>query len=106
MHAHTLSYLRRLCREREGPSQCLGDLLDMRFLNTVLVVREMDEESVLELRDRWIDEPCGEALPALIWALCTDPRWVVKKAGYELSLEADWIGRNRLMWGHSQRSAS
>lgn len=79
LQARTLDYLGRLCREREGPSRFLGDLLDMRYLNTVLTVRELDLQAVRELGASWIDDPCGQALPGLIWALCTDPRLPVQR---------------------------
>jgi hypothetical protein len=102
----TLNFLGNLCQEREGPSNFLGDLLDMRFLNTVLAVRELDMGGVQMMVAAWEGDPCGAALPGLIWALCTDPRPCVQKTGFYLSMEADWIGRSRLIFGNEERTTN
>jgi hypothetical protein len=76
------------CRTDEAVAGRLSDLLDLRYVDTVLAVRGMGEADVAATVDLWVAEPMGEALPGLLWALCTDPREAVRGCGVQLCHEA------------------
>lgn len=92
-----LSFLRGLCRDQWAVSTRLTDLLDLKYLDTVLIVREMDQVQVDRITDTWSQSPRGDALPGLVWALCSDERRSVRMAGLRLASEATWLGCQRLV---------
>ena len=92
-----LTFLRGLCRDQWAVSTRLTDLLDIKYLDTVLIVREMDQVQVDRITDSWSQSPRGEAIPGLIWALCSDEREPVRMAGLRLASEATWLGCQRLV---------
>lgn len=64
------------------------DQLDMRFADTVILVRCMELNELLRLQALWISQPNGEALPGLVWALCSDARPEVHGLGAQLGQAA------------------
>lgn len=80
--------LHRRCREDEGAALRVSDLLDLRYLDTVLLVRGMQVGELERLVDLWVERPDGHALPGLLWALQTDPRCAVHALGARLGHEA------------------
>ena len=92
-----LTFLRNLCRNQWAVSTRLTDLLDLKYLDTILIIREMDQEQVDMIADTWSQAPRGDALPGLIWALCSDERKAARLAGLRLASEATWLGCQRLI---------
>lgn len=89
--------LHKACRRDPESARRVSDRLDLQFLDTVVLVRCMDELEVDELVERWLSEPQGEALPPLLWALCTDARPAVHAAGARLCHEAVAVACRRLV---------
>ena len=96
-HLRAIGLLRSLCRDQEAVSTRLTDLLDLKYLDTILIVREMDRKQIDRIAQTWSQAPRGEALPGLIWALCSDERMAIRQAGLRLATEATWLGCQRLI---------
>ncbi|MFT4709644.1 MAG: hypothetical protein ACJAZ8_002851 [Planctomycetota bacterium] len=92
-----LGFLRSLCRDQWAVSTRLTDLLDLKYLDTILIVREMDQDQIDRITNTWSRSPRGDALPGLIWALCSDERGAIRLAGLRLASEATWLGCQRLV---------
>ena len=92
-----LMWLRRVCREQPTVARNLTDILDLEFADTVLLVRELGEEGADRIVELWVERPDGRALPGLVWALSTDARESVRKAGMRLAMTATWLGCRELV---------
>ncbi|MDF1801212.1 MAG: hypothetical protein P1V81_18755 [Planctomycetota bacterium] len=101
-----LSYLRQACHKQLAVARNVSDLLDLEYAGTVLLVRDLDEHGASRIVELWSASPCGQALPGLVWALCTDPRPGVVRAGQQLAVAASWLGQRRLVedQAHAARS--
>lgn len=91
--------LHRACREDEAVARRLTDLLDLQYLDTVVAVRSMPLSELEEMVDLWIAEPRGEALPGLLWSLCTDSREGAGALGARLCHEAATAAFQSLVGG-------
>ena len=80
--------LHRACQSDPDIARRVTDLLDVQFFDTVVTVRCMEETELEALVDRWLDDPCGAALPGLLWALCTDERAEAIACGSRLCHES------------------
>jgi len=90
--------LHRTCREEPSTAQQVSDRLDLKYLDTVVLIRAMEVVELQRLVDLWVERPSGPALPGLLWALCTDGRSQVSALGARLSHEAAIVAC-RLMVG-------
>lgn len=80
--------LHKLCCSDPEVAQHVTDLLDLQYLDTVVIVRAMETEQLVGMVDLCVRRPCGAALPALLWALCSDGREAVHSLGARLGHEA------------------
>lgn len=80
--------LHRQCQGDPDRARGLTDLLDLQFLDTVILVRCMDVGELAGMVDLWVSKPNGQALPGLLWALCTDSRDEVHALGARLCHES------------------
>ncbi len=76
------------CLEDSEASKRLGDLLDLRYFETILLMQGMELEALEETVELWLANPIGEAVPGLLWALCTDSRPQAFALGDWLASEA------------------
>ncbi|GJM22400.1 MAG: hypothetical protein DHS20C15_23150 [Planctomycetota bacterium] len=74
----------------EALNRRVRDRLDLQYLDTLMVVRGMDDRCLTETVDSFLEDPEHDprALPALLYALCTDDRSEVRALGVQLSHEA------------------
>jgi hypothetical protein len=87
-----LRTLQRFATEQPAVARRISDLLDLRFTDTLLYIRSLDDQTVTLVARAWLESPEPEALPGLIWALCTDPRQVARCTGVRLAHQAAWLG--------------
>ncbi len=78
----------------------VNDWFDLHYLDTVMLVRTMSSTECARTVDLWVDNPDGEALPALAWALCSDLRREVIEQGTRLIQEAVSVSRRLLVEGN------
>ena len=87
-----LAHLRRAAAEQPAVARKLTDHLDLAYADTVLTVRALAVEGAERVVELWSLRPDGEALPGLVWALCSDAREPVRRAGLRLARTATWLG--------------
>ena len=75
----------------------VNDWFDLHYLDTIMLIRNMDESECSRAVDLWIESRDGEALPALTWALCSDQRGEISQHGTRLIQEAVSISRDLLV---------
>ena len=80
--------LHKICRREAAIGRRVADLLDLRHLDTVDLVRAMEAAEVEQCLDLWLEDLDGRVLPGLVWALCTDARRRVQALGSRLCNEA------------------
>ena len=73
--------LHKACRQDDEVARKLTDHLDLRFLDTVILIRGMELHEIERIAELWTQRPEGRALPGLLWSLCTDPRPEVHALG-------------------------
>ena len=73
------------------------DLLDLRHVDTIVLVRGLPRKQLEQAVDRWLVQPDGEALAGLLWALCTDARPEVHALGVRLCHEAVTVACRELV---------
>lgn len=93
----SLHFLKGLCRNQAAVSSRLSDLLDIKYLDTIILIRAMDRQSINSIIDSWTMNPNGAALPGLVWALCSDERKFARLAGLCLTSSATWVGCQQLV---------
>jgi hypothetical protein len=76
------------CQKDPALARCVTDRLDLAFLDTILLVRAMAPEALRSMVAMWATRPEGQALPGLLWALCSDERDDVHRLGTGLAHEA------------------
>jgi len=89
--------LMRHANSEPAVRQRLTAALDLRYADTLLFVRTLDEADLSGVAQAWLDTPHPEALPGLIWALATDPREQARRVGIGLAREATWISCHALL---------
>lgn len=82
------AFLHKECQRDPRSARRLSDSLDLQYLDTVILVRDMNEGDLEEVVNMWVERPDGRALPGLLWALNTDPRDEVHELGTRLCHEA------------------
>lgn len=97
--------LHRACQRDPGSAQRLSDLLDLRFLDTVVLVRCLEQGKLEEMVNAWVERPAGQALPGMLWALCTDSRDAVHALGARLCHEAATAALRALIDERASRQA-
>lgn len=80
--------LHKECRKSSDAAARLTDHLDLRYLDTVMLIRGMEQPELERIVQLWIERPDGRALPGLLWSLCTDPRPQVHALGSRFCHEA------------------
>jgi len=98
------AHLHKACQGDPSSARRLSDLLDLRYLDTVVLVRCMGEDELERMANTWVEHPEGQALPGLLWALCTDPRDAVHALGARLCHEAVTVAFRCLVDETSRRS--
>lgn len=90
--------LHGLTRSDPELARRLHDRLDLAYLDTVMTVRALDDAQLGETVDAFVERPDadGRALPALLWALCTDDRVNARSLGVQLCHEALTLACRRL----------
>lgn len=89
--------LHHAIRHDDDALAALCDRLDLQFLDTVMHVRDLDVPDLLALGRAWTARPDGRALPALLWALCTDAREQAQAIGAHLCHEALAVAADTLV---------
>lgn len=82
------AFLHKECQRDPRSARRLSDFLDLQYLDTVILVRNMNEGDLEEVVNLWVECPDGRALPGLLWALNTDPRDEVHELGTRLCHES------------------
>ena len=91
------SAFHRACHH-DGPlARSVADLLDIRHLDTILLVRDLDEVGLMCVVDQWIELGRGHELPGLLWALGSDDREAARVLGSRLCLEATFLSLPNLV---------
>ncbi len=82
------AFLHQVCQRDAEVARTVGDRLDLRYLDTVLLVRSMGTNELKRTVDLWVADPDGAALPGLVWSFCTDARQEARNLGGRLCHEA------------------
>jgi len=98
--------LHKSCHRDAACARRVADMLDLHFLDTVVHVRAMEVSEVERTVRLWIERPRGEALPGLLWALCTDGRDEVHALGVRLCHEAVAVACRTLVVASDEEGAS
>lgn len=80
-------YLATLCAKDGEAARAVADLLDLRYVDTVLAVREMCSHRVSCACRHAARGDYGRTLDGLLWAVLTDSRGPVRAAGHRLMNE-------------------
>ncbi len=91
------AYLGRACIDHACIARRVGDVLDLHFVSTITHVRSMTVEDIGSILELWRNDPRGEAVPALLWSLCSDEREDVRRLGMRLAHEATLLASRRLV---------
>ena len=91
--------LHKTCHRDPAMARRVTDLLDLQYLDTVLLVRYMQADELEEWVGLWLAKPDGTTLPGLLWALCTDNREEIHKLGSRLCHEAITVSMRALIDG-------
>ncbi len=86
-HVWCRAALHRACQSRPEVAGQVGDLLDLRFVDTVCTVRALEPVEIAEIVYQWLDAPQGEVVAGWLWALCTDNRPEINALGARLCHE-------------------
>ncbi len=95
--------LHRSARVDPALLERVTDLLDLRFLNSLSMLRSLTPEELEGVVRHWLAEPNGEALPGLLWSLCTDPRDEAARLGAKLGAEAQTLAWEAFRSGSGTR---
>lgn len=95
------AFLHKACRRDPEVARQLSDVLDLRHVDSVVVVRCKDEDELAADVAAWLARPRGEELPGLLWALCTDHRDAVHALGARLCHEAATVAFRALVRGEA-----
>ncbi|MEM9379128.1 MAG: hypothetical protein AAGB93_04190 [Planctomycetota bacterium] len=93
------SCLRRACMEDPRLAQVVTDHLDLKYLDTLVLVASLDRAELESMVRAWCEDPVGRALPGLLWSLLSDGRKKVHALGVRLQHEAEAIALDRLVGG-------
>ena len=80
--------LHRALQEERDVARAVSDLLDVRYLDDVVLARSSESEELEAQVNDWVESPDGTRLPGLMWALATDARASVHALGARLGHEA------------------
>ena len=80
--------LHRACQDDPRTCSAISDLLDVRYLDEILLARCSTPEELERSVEAWVSDPDGKQLGGLLWSLCTDPRGAVHALGARLGHEA------------------
>ena len=97
--------LHRAMRDEPRVGRAVSDLLDLRFLDDVILARSSTPEELETRLAAWVAAPDGPRLPGLLWALCTDPRAAVHSKGARLGHEAVVAASRAFSRGAAQDAA-
>lgn len=86
------NYVHSLCSHHSPLSRRLGDLFDLRHLETVVETRSASDQAVRESFLRIVNERETRRYPALLWALSSDPRASVRVLGRHMMCECFLLG--------------
>ncbi|MFT7668147.1 MAG: hypothetical protein ACI8X5_000834 [Planctomycetota bacterium] len=98
--------LHKACQGDPASARRVTDRLDLRYLDTLVLVREMDLDELERTVALWLARPEGAALPGLLWSLCTDPRPEGHALGNRLCHEAVVLACGALVAGGCESNAS
>ena len=98
--------LSRACMCDQAWEDRVNDWFDLHYLDTIMLIRNMDAQECVRAVDLWVQSRDGKALPALVWALCSDNRIEVSTHGIRLIQEAVSISRDLLIEERSSQEVT
>lgn len=91
------SCLRRACMEDPHLARLVTDHLDLKYLDTLVLVASLERAELDAMVRAWCEKPEGRSLPGLLWSLLSDGRKKVHALGVRLQHEAEAIALGRLV---------